>query len=58
MKQILLLAAAAALAPTLGCHGGRPERPTPEAKRAMDSAMTAVHDSGGADTTARDSTRP
>ena len=53
MRAILFSAIVVA---TLGCHSGRSERPSPEAKRAMDSAMTAVHDSGGPDSTTSDTT--
>jgi hypothetical protein len=57
MKQILFVSFGLIATAVLGCHSGRSERPSPEAKRAMDSAMTAVRDSGRADSTARDTSR-
>ena len=41
---MMLLTLAGMLA---GCGGGRSDQPSPASTPAMDSAMTAVHDSGG-----------
>jgi hypothetical protein len=55
MNRILFLAAAAAT--IAGCGGGHSGQPSPASSPAMDSAMTAVHDSGGRpDSTVRDTT--
>jgi len=41
-----------------GCGGGRNDQPSPASTPAMDSAMTAVHDSGSTpDSTVSDTTR-
>ena len=53
MKTALLLGLVAVLA---GCGGGHNDQPSPASTPAMDSAMTAVHDSGTTDSTARDTT--
>ncbi|HEU4953535.1 MAG TPA: hypothetical protein VFT28_03135 [Gemmatimonadales bacterium] len=54
MKTALLLGLVAALA---GCGGGHNDQPSPASTPAMDSAMTAVHDSGGRpDSTVSDTT--
>src|SRR5262245_58641086 len=60
MKKILFLAATAAtlVAVLAGCRGGHNGQPTPASTPAMDSAMTAVHDSGSRpDSTVSDTTR-
>jgi hypothetical protein len=50
----LLLGLVALLA---GCGGGRSDQPSPESTPAMDSAMTAIHDSGStSDSTVSDTT--
>ena len=55
MKAGPLLGLVAVLA---GCSGGRSDQPSPASTPAMDSAMTAVHDSGKTpDSTVSDSTR-
>lgn len=61
MKPLLYLVIAGGIA---ACHSGGSDRPTPEAKRGMDSALTTVADSGArpdstvSDTTPGDSTAP
>jgi hypothetical protein len=56
VRANLLLAVAGLLA---GCGGGRSDQPSPASTPAMDSAMTAVHDSGSTpDSTVSDTTRP
>ena len=55
MKKTLFLAATAAT--IVGCGGGHNDQPSPASTPAMDSAMTAVHDSGGVpDSTVKDTT--
>ena len=54
MKKILFVAATAAT--IAACGGGHNDQPSPASTPAMDSAMTAVHDSGTTDSTARDTT--
>ena len=54
MRTGRLLGLVAVLA---GCGGGRSDQPGPESTPAMDSAMTAIHDSGGRpDSTVSDTT--
>jgi hypothetical protein len=54
MKTALLLGLVAVLA---GCGGGHNDQPSPASTPAMDSAMTAVHDSGSTpDSTVSDTT--
>ena len=54
MRQALLPGLVAVLA---ACGGGHSDQPSPASTSAMDSAMTAVHDSGSTpDTTAGDTT--
>jgi hypothetical protein len=55
VKAAALLGLVAVLA---GCGGGRSDQPSPASTPAMDSAMTAVHDSGRTpDSTVTDTTR-
>lgn len=54
MKASLLIGLVAVLA---GCGGRRSGQPSPESTPAMDSAMTAIHDSGSTtDSTVKDTT--
>jgi hypothetical protein len=54
MKASLLLGFVAVLA---GCGGSHNDQPSPASTPAMDSAMTAIHDSGSrSDSTVRDTT--